>query len=189
MKARIAAVCGLLAAASVAHAETSVRLDMGLVSGAVSGDAARRVGIAERGYGLLFGAGLGRSSFVAGLDATFELIEDRAIFTQPTTTGVMSSSTAVYDFGFYGGARKRFGNPGAPLIAGVNAGYNIAFGLRMIDYCQDCYQEKLHLKDGFYLEPSLAIGMDRGWQIGASFRVYTGSDFRTMILLRATKAY
>jgi hypothetical protein len=189
MKARTAAVLALLTAARIAGAETSVRLDMGLVSGAVSADAARRVGIGERGYGVLLGAGLGRSSFIVGLDATFELIEDRAIFTQPTTSGTLNSSTAVYDFGFYGGARKRFGSQGTPLIAGVNAGYNIAFGLRMIDFCDDCFQEKLPLKDGFYLEPGLAIGMARGWQMGASFRVYAGSDFRNMVLLRATKAY
>jgi hypothetical protein len=119
-----------------------------------------------------------------GFDFGPQFLSDKASFTQNTTQGTMKSTAMLVYFSAIAGPRTPPLQliPGmAPVGLGVYGGVSGTTSERSIDNCSNCYQEKMDIPGGTFVQPVLLFGAGRA-RLRVSDRVFLkGTGIRSVM--------
>jgi hypothetical protein len=140
--------------------------------------------VGARSWGMQFDGGYVVKHLYLGFDFGPQFLSDKASFTQNTTQGTMKSTAMLVYFSALAGPRTRPLQivPGmAPIALGVYGGVSTTVSERSIDNCSNCYQEKMDIPGGTFVQPVLLFGAGRA-RVRVSDRVFfKGTGIRSVM--------
>lgn len=196
MRLFTSAVCvagALLCLDAGAAAQTSSpvrgRVGMDLLTSSIDTEAAERVGVGRRAWGVQFSGGA-TLYHVLGVNAEVGMVSarDADSFTQPTNMGDKRSSVSGVLASLAVGLQTpplRLGS-GSPsgISAGVYVGNSWVKASRGIGDCLNCLSEDLEIQVGSFWEPVVQVDVGERSGINVRYRVYSGdSDFQDAFVL------
>lgn len=116
------------------------------------------------------------------------LYRDKAGFSQNTTQGVKDSSASGGAFYVQAGPQARLGENQAIKLF-LHGGYNqVLSNARTIDYCSNCYSEKIKIKSGPYIAAGIGYTYNTiNW--GVQYVKYSSGDFKDSFGLHITTRF
>lgn len=140
--------------------------------------------VGARSWGMQFDGGYVVKHLYLGFDFGPQFLSDKASFTQNTTQGTMKSTAMLVYFSALAGPRTPPLQiiPGmAPIALGVYGGVSGTTSERSIDNCVDCYQEKMSIPGGTFVQPMLLFGAGHA-RLRVSDRVFLkGTGIRSVV--------
>lgn len=158
----------------------------GITANAMSIDAATAGTqlVGARSWGMQFDGGYVVKHLYLGFDFGPQFLSDKASFTQSTTQGTMKSTAMLVYFSALAGPRTPPLQliPGmAPVALGIYGGVSGTTSERSIDNCSNCYQEKMDIPGGSFVQPVLLFGAGRT-RLRVSDRVFLkGTGIRSVM--------
>jgi hypothetical protein len=177
------------AAAAQTSGPVRGRVGMDLLTSGIDSEAAERVGVGQRAWGLQFSGGA-IVYHVLGVNAEVGVVgvRDADSFTYNTTEGEKRSSVSGALGSLAVGLqtpplRLGTGNPSG-VSAGVYVGNSWLKTTRRIERCTTCHTEDVELQVGSFVEPVLQVDVGERSGINVRYRVYGGdSDFQDALVL------